>query len=153
MRFATVFFFHELNKLTRMRPKRWIRKVVLLQFLYTYAIIVCGILEHTTWANASSHSYIHAGLLLEFGGYEKPALVHYTVTTLIFVAGARARRDRRNDHLIDAGSTITVVISRARFNAASTFGTAAPSMAIGRCAMSSSRPNSVRGQFGILVIF
>ena len=61
--------------------------------------------------------------MLGFRGLGKPALVHYTVANR-FVAGARARRGRRNDHLIDAGSTTTVVICRARSNAASTFGTA-----------------------------
>ena len=48
--------------------------------------------------------------VLGFGGLGKPGLVHYTVANSIFVAGARARRGRRNDHLIDAGSTTTVVI-------------------------------------------
>ena len=48
--------------------------------------------------------------MLGFGGLGKPALVHYTVANRIFVAGARARRGRRNDHLIDADSTTTVVV-------------------------------------------
>ena len=61
--------------------------------------------------------------MLGFGGLGKPVIVHYTVANRIFVEGARAR-GRRNDHLIDAGSTTTEVIRRARFNTTSTFGTA-----------------------------
>ena len=48
--------------------------------------------------------------VLGFWGLGKPALVHYTVVNRIFVAGARARRGRRNDHLIDAGSITAVVL-------------------------------------------
>ena len=60
----------------------------------------------------------------DLGEVGRPALVHYTVVNRISVAGAWAWRGRQNDHLIDAGSTATVVIRRARFSAASTFGTA-----------------------------
>ena len=62
--------------------------------------------------------------MLGLAGLWKPALVHYTVANRIFVAGDQRRRGRRNDHLINAGSTTTVVIGRVRFNAASAFGTA-----------------------------
>ena len=48
--------------------------------------------------------------MLAFGGLGKPTLVHYTVANRIFVAGDQARRGRRKDHLIDAGSITTVVI-------------------------------------------
>ena len=44
------------------------------------------------------------------GELGKPAFVHYTVVNRIFDAGAWARRGRRNDHLIDAGSIAAVVI-------------------------------------------
>ena len=62
--------------------------------------------------------------VLGFGGLGTPALVHYTVANRLLVTGARARTGRWNEHLIDAGSITAVVISRARINAASTFGTA-----------------------------
>ena len=38
--------------------------------------------------------------VLGFGGLGKPAHVHLTVGNRIFVAGARARRGRRDGHLI-----------------------------------------------------
>ena len=39
-----------------------------------------------------------------------PALVQYAVAKRIFVLGARFRRNRRNDPLIDAGSITDVVV-------------------------------------------
>ena len=72
---------------------------------------------------AYTTKYFHTQLL-GFGGLGKPALAQYTVANRIFVAGARPRRGRWNDHLINASSTTTVVIWRARFSAASTVGTA-----------------------------
>ena len=44
------------------------------------------------------HHVVFLNLVLGFGGLGKPALDHYdTVANRIFVAGTRARRDRRND--------------------------------------------------------
>ena len=56
------------------------------------------------------HHNVFLNPVLGFGGLGKPALVHYTVANSIFVAGARARRGRRREHFIDAGSITAMVI-------------------------------------------
>ena len=77
--------------------------------------------------------------VLGFGGLGKPALVHYTVANRIFVAGSRAWRSRRNDHLIDAGSITAVVIfdgpGLTPPGPSALPPAPAPSMAMSRCAM------------------